>query len=165
MTRRIGLGLRRCSHQFFFIMKRLPFQKYCIKTNKHRRGRSFIVTFNGKNTVNSIIFRCRHQHTESLDVESGNKLNSIFGETHFSKVLRCVRDRHHWRQRPVLSAIKKTRVMSAVVCVPRSSEAEIRAFGTVDQSDFRFKRGSEEMSIKGIGKHPRERFGRESESM
>lgn len=123
------------------------------------------MTFNGKITVNSIIFRCRHQHTESLDVESGNKLNSIFGETHFSKVLRCVRDRHHWRQRPVLSAIKKTRVMSAVVCVPRSSEAEIRAFGTVDQSDFRFKRGSEEMSIKGIGKHPRERFGRESESM
>lgn len=132
------------------------------------------MTFNGKNTVNSIIFRCRHQHTESLDVESGNKLNSIFGETHFAKLQRCcdvseistiggsVRSA---AAREVLSAIKKTRVMSAVVCVPRSSEAEIRAFGTVDQSDFRFKRGSEEMSIKGIGKHPRERSGRESESM
>ena len=80
----------------------------------------------------------------------------------------CVRDQRDQLQRPVggsvggLSAIKRLG-WSLLSCVcPSLLWGRNKSFGTVDQSDFRFKPGSEEMSIKGIGKHP-ERAVREGE--
>ena len=87
------------------------------------------------------------------------KLQRCFDASEISVISCSVRSAAAWE---VCRPLKRLG-WSLLSCVcPSLLWGRNKSFGTVDQSDFRFKPGSEEMSIKGIGKHP-ERAVREGE--